>query len=66
MNAPQTRWRAHKFGGSSLADYECFQRVAALVNAQAELAPSCVVVSAMGGMTDVLLQLIDRDRKTHV
>ncbi|MEO1582836.1 MAG: bifunctional aspartate kinase/homoserine dehydrogenase I [Pseudomonadota bacterium] len=60
MSTPATQWRTHKFGGTSLADYECFQRVAALVNQQAALAPSCVVVSAMGGMTDLLLQLIDR------
>ena len=49
-------WKIHKFGGSSLADADCFSRVAALLldSADDRLA---VVVSAMAGMTDALLAL---------
>jgi aspartokinase/homoserine dehydrogenase 1 len=52
----QNSWKIHKFGGSSLADADCFRRVAAILTDQPE---ACVgaVVSAMGGMTNKLLQL---------
>jgi len=49
-------WKVHKFGGSSLADAACFRRVADLVLATPD-ARVGVVVSAMGGMTDALLEL---------
>jgi aspartokinase/homoserine dehydrogenase 1 len=52
----QVRWKIHKFGGSSLADADCFRRVAAILG-QAGKGPLGVVVSAMGGMTDQLLGL---------
>ncbi len=50
-------WQVHKFGGSSLADPDCFRRVADILLTDA---PPCqaVVVSAMGGMTDSLLALV--------
>ena len=51
------RWKIHKFGGSSLADADCFRRVARLMLA-AEGERIGVVVSAMGGMTDALLHLV--------
>lgn len=51
-------WMIYKFGGSSLANAACFRRVAANV-ARAPVRPLGVVVSAMGGMTDALLRLID-------
>ncbi len=46
----------HKFGGSSLADAECFRRVGELL---LDYSDTCigVVVSAMGGMTDALINL---------
>ena len=50
-------WTVHKFGGSSLADAACFRRVAAIVLDQPP-GNSGVVVSAIGGMTDALLDLI--------
>lgn len=52
----ENRWKIHKFGGSSLADAACFQRVAGIVMALPETRLG-VVVSAMGGMTDALLNL---------
>jgi aspartokinase/homoserine dehydrogenase 1 len=50
-------WVVHKFGGSSVADADCFGRVAAIL----EGAPSArlgVVLSACRGVTDALLRLI--------
>ena len=50
-------WKFHKFGGSSLADADCFRRVAELMLAEPG-EQTGVVVSAMGGMTDALLGLV--------
>lgn len=43
-----------KFGGTSVADARAFQNVSRIVRARLQLAP-VVVVSAMSGVTDVLL-----------
>lgn len=51
------RWKIHKFGGSSLADVECFRRVAGILLDYKETRLG-VVVSAMGGMTDSLINLV--------
>jgi bifunctional aspartokinase / homoserine dehydrogenase 1 len=55
--ASSERWVVHKFGGSSVADADCFARVASLVEA---LPPGrlAVVLSACRGVTDALLGLI--------
>jgi aspartokinase/homoserine dehydrogenase 1 len=55
-------WIVHKFGGTSLADAACFRRVAAIVTRPV---PDnvAVVVSAMRGTTDQLLNLIERAAK---
>ena len=50
-------WSVHKFGGTSLADPDRIQHVAALVEEQSS--PTAVVVSAMSGVTDRLLDLVD-------
>jgi aspartokinase/homoserine dehydrogenase 1 len=50
-------WVVHKFGGSSVADADCFSRVAAIL----ESAPAArlgVVLSACRGVTDALLRLV--------
>jgi aspartokinase/homoserine dehydrogenase 1 len=52
----EQRWKIHKFGGSSLADSTCFRRVAGLVLDLNDERIG-VVVSAMGGMTDTLINL---------
>jgi len=52
-----SNWQIHKFGGSSLSDVTCFRRVASLVQGQPGT-QQAVVVSAMGGMTDALLNLV--------
>jgi len=50
-------WQVHKFGGTSLADADCFRRVGEiLLSATGER--QAVVVSAMGGMTDALLNMV--------
>ena len=55
-----TQWKIHKFGGTSLADAACFSRVADILARDHASAGGNlgVVVSAMGGMTDALLQLV--------
>ena len=50
------RWKIHKFGGSSLADAACFRRVAGIILELPDTRLG-VVVSAMGGMTDALINL---------
>ncbi|MGH8327036.1 MAG: aspartate kinase, partial [Steroidobacteraceae bacterium] len=50
-------WVVHKFGGSSVADAECFRRVAAILEARAE-PRLAVVLSACRGVTDALFQLV--------
>jgi aspartokinase/homoserine dehydrogenase 1 len=50
-------WRVHKFGGSSVADAACFERVAKII----EAAPDerlAVVLSACRGVTDALYRLV--------
>src|SRR6201997_5894801 len=50
-------WVVHKFGGSSVADADCFRRVAAII----ESLPATrvgVVLSACRGVTDALLRLV--------
>src|SRR5438270_13251136 len=51
------KWIVHKFGGSSVADAECFRRVAAIVEASAK-PREAVVLSACRGVTDALLSLV--------
>jgi aspartokinase/homoserine dehydrogenase 1 len=52
-------WVVHKFGGSSVADAECFKRVANILET---LPPGRlgVVLSACRGVTDALLDLVSR------
>lgn len=55
-----THWKIHKFGGSSLSDAACFQRVANILAGEQKASPGTrlgVVVSAMYGMTDDLYKL---------
>jgi aspartokinase/homoserine dehydrogenase 1 len=50
-------WVVHKFGGSSVADADCFRRVAAILEA-APPGRLGVVLSACKGVTDALLRLV--------
>ncbi len=51
------RWCVHKFGGSSVADAECFRRVAAIIEGLPDPRVA-VVLSACKGVTDELLGLV--------
>ena len=55
--SPSPSWHVHKFGGTSLADPDRIRHVASLIAEQAR--PTAVVVSAMDGVTDRLLDLAD-------
>ena len=50
-------WVVHKFGGSSVADASCFQRVADIVESQRR-PRLAIVLSACKGVTDGLLELV--------
>ncbi len=51
-------WVVHKFGGSSVADADCFRRVAAILDSL-HSSRLGVVLSACRGVTDALLRLVD-------
>lgn len=50
--------QVHKFGGSSLADPNCYRRVAGIIETESA-ARSLIVVSAAGKTTNRLLQLLE-------
>jgi len=50
-------WVVHKFGGSSVADAACFERVATIIESQPQRRLG-VVLSACRGITDALLRLV--------
>ncbi len=51
------KWVVHKFGGSSVADADCFRRVAEIIEGSTKPREG-VVLSACRGVTDALLGLI--------
>jgi aspartokinase/homoserine dehydrogenase 1 len=52
------KWIVHKFGGSSVADAECFHRVADIIESSPGVREA-VVLSACRGVTDSLLTLVE-------
>jgi aspartokinase/homoserine dehydrogenase 1 len=50
-------WKVHKFGGSSVADAACMERVARIIEGDPSTRKA-VVLSACKGVTDALLSLI--------
>lgn len=54
---PETNWEVHKFGGTSLAGADRIRRVADIVDSR-PADNTAVVVSAMGGVTDELLEML--------
>lgn len=71
-NASSSDWSVHKFGGSSVGSAARISTVADIVLAEAAAAPGgkvFVVVSAVAGVTDRLLSLVDaavsRNPDTH-
>ena len=58
MSSPDpSSWVVNKFGGSSVADADCFARVAAILESHPGQRLA-VVLSACRGVTDALLQLV--------
>ncbi len=55
---PALAWQVHKFGGSSLANSDCIKAVAKIIAERSE-ERRAVVVSAVKGTTDQLLELVD-------
>ncbi len=51
-------WVVHKFGGSSVADADCFRRVATILESLRDERLG-IVLSACRGVTDALLRLVD-------
>ncbi len=56
-------WTVHKFGGTSVADASCIRRVAGIIGGQDRGNNLAVVVSAMKGVTDDLLGLVEKAAK---
>jgi bifunctional aspartokinase / homoserine dehydrogenase 1 len=55
-----SRWVVHKFGGTSVADAERYQAVTGILSSLCKPGErTAVVVSAMSGVTDVLIQLVE-------
>ncbi len=54
---PSSQWRVHKFGGSSVADAACMERVAKILEADPAERLG-VVLSACRGVTDMLLNVV--------
>ena len=59
MSRPAGPPQIHKFGGASLADSDGIARAVAIIQAQRP-APLVVVVSALAGVTDALLEIASR------
>ncbi|HEX4683954.1 MAG TPA: bifunctional aspartate kinase/homoserine dehydrogenase I [Gemmatimonadaceae bacterium] len=57
MTGDETTCVVHKFGGTSLADANCFRQVAEIVAARPEQR-RLIVVSAMAGVTDQLVSAV--------
>lgn len=53
-----SKWVVHKFGGTSLADAERYRAAAEIVLSRKANARTAVVVSAMSGVTNALIQTV--------
>ena len=51
------QWQVHKFGGSSVADAQCMERVANILEQESH-PRTAVVLSACRGVTDAMLNLV--------
>eukprot|EP00286_Rhodomonas_abbreviata_P008777 CAMPEP_0181335534 /NCGR_PEP_ID=MMETSP1101-20121128/26891_1 /TAXON_ID=46948 /ORGANISM="Rhodomonas abbreviata, Strain Caron Lab Isolate" /LENGTH=350 /DNA_ID=CAMNT_0023445677 /DNA_START=66 /DNA_END=1115 /DNA_ORIENTATION=- len=63
-DSAKTAWEVHKFGGASLADAELYKTVGDLLIQESKgrdsgMVPTMAIVSAMGGMTDLLIGVVD-------
>src|SRR6266496_6249528 len=54
------KWIVHKFGGTSVANVDGYKSVAGILTAQQRVGEqTAVVVSAMSGVTDALIELVE-------
>ncbi|RYZ69460.1 MAG: hypothetical protein EOP09_07645, partial [Proteobacteria bacterium] len=61
-----TSWTVHKFGGTSVLNAERYRNVARILEAERARNPEvrlAVVLSAMKGVTDGLIELVERARR---
>lgn len=58
-------WAVHKFGGTSVGNAERYQNVAKIVTELGDSAPRAIVVSAMKGVTDALIEVVELARKRN-
>ena len=69
METSKNKWKVYKFGGTSLKDASCFKRVIEIVNESRKDDTSTnlgIIVSAMSGMTDNLLNLINQSEGDRI
>jgi aspartokinase/homoserine dehydrogenase 1 len=52
-------WTVHKFGGTSLADADCYRAVCEIILSQRSSECVAVVVSAMSGVTNALIEAVN-------
>jgi bifunctional aspartokinase / homoserine dehydrogenase 1 len=64
MPRPTPQLEVHKFGGASLADPQAVRHAVAII--QGRPGPRVIVVSAMAGVTDLLLQVAEHARAGDV
>ena len=56
----------HKFGGSSLANVECFKRVFNIISQLPKRSDSFFVLSAMAGVTDRLVSVLNYAKNQNI
>ena len=57
---PDVKWIVHKFGGTSVANADGYKSVADILTAQQRVGEhTAVIVSAMSGVTDALIGLVE-------
>jgi aspartokinase/homoserine dehydrogenase 1 len=59
MSFPSTGWTVHKFGGTSLADADRYRAACEIVLSQPSHERVAVVVSAMSGVTNALIESVN-------
>ena len=60
----QSSWVCHKFGGTSVANAERYRKVAEIMAAEPG-DRKAIVVSAMSGVTDKLIELVELAKKQN-
>src|ERR1700722_4815661 len=58
-----TKWQVHKFGGTSVGNAERYKGVTEIVISLDRKVPPAIVVSAMKGVTDKLINLSHKAQK---